>query len=244
MKPTLAIPFVLGASLWAATGSAATDCNHCGQEPMIFWGAGGEIDVTDEQWLSERPATLITWDSFAWIGDDDLKLRFEYEGETQDGKSNHEELRALLSWNISEFWDFQTGIRQDLIGDERTWAALGVHGMAPYFIESRAFAFFDQSANVSFRLEHDTDVALTQELFLKPHIQIDAYAQDIDEIAVGAGVASIEVGLQLRYEFSRKLAPYFDFVYERDLGETSLITQSLGDDPERTTIRVGLLFRL
>lgn len=244
MKPILAIPMLLSVSLAATASQAANTCNHCGHEPLVFWGAGAEIDVADEQWLSDENSTLTTWNGFAWIGDDDLKLRIEYEGEAHDGETGHEELRALLSWNVSEFWDLQSGIRQDLSGDQRTWAALGFHGMIPYFIESSAFVFVDQEAHVSFRLEHDIDFAITQDLFLKPHIELDAYAQDIDEDHVGAGIASVEIGVQLRYEFTRKFAPYIDIVYERDLGETSLITQSLGEEPERTTIRAGLLFRL
>ena len=211
---------------------------------MIFWGAGGEVDIADETWLSNETVTLVTWDSFAWVGDDDLKLRFEYEGEAHGSEKEREEFRALLSWNVSEFWDLQTGVRQDLSGDERTWAAFGLHGMIPYFIESSAFVYLDQDTNVSFRLEQDIDFAVTQEIFLKPHIELNAYAQDIDADGVGAGLATIEVGLQLRYEFTRKFAPYIDVVYERDLGETSTLTQSRGEDPERATIRAGLMFRL
>jgi len=38
---------------------------------------------------------------------------------------------------------------------------------------------------------------------------------------VGAGFADIDTGLRLRYEFSRKFAPYLGVVYEGKFGQTA-----------------------
>jgi copper resistance protein B len=44
----------------------------------------------------------------------------------------------------------------------------------------------------------------------------------------------------MRYEITRKFAPYVDLVWERQLGETASITRAAGEDVENTTLRVGL----
>ena len=91
---------------------------------------------------------------------------------------------------------------------------------------------------------YEMDFALTQDMFLQPQIKLEAYAQEIAALEVAEGLAKLELGLQLRYEFSRKFAPYVELVWERDLGETSSLRQALGEDVETTTVRAGLRFRL
>jgi copper resistance protein B len=211
---------------------------------MLFWGAGAEVGASEKDWLSDETGELVTWDSFAWIGDDDLKLRLEAEGEAEDGNVAKSELKAMLPWSLDEFWDLQTGMRFDLEEDGRTWAAIGVHGMAPYFIETDAHVFVDREGNVALNADLEVDFAITQEIFLQPRIGMEAYLQDMPQMDVGVGLASVEVGMQLRYEFTRKFAPYVEIVHERTLGETSIIEQAKGEDTESTTLRVGLRFRL
>ena len=120
----------------------------------------------------------------------------------------------------------------------------GFQGLAPHFFETEARLFVSEEADVAFRFEQTYDLPFTQRLILQPHIELNAYAQDIPELGVGAGIADVEAGLQLRFEFTRKFAPYADLVYERKLGETSQITRKSGEDVENTTIRLGLRIRL
>jgi len=223
---------------------ASPDSHHGMHEPLLFWGAGAEVGASQKDWLTDETGALVTWDAFAWIGDDDLKLRVEAEGEAEDGNVDHSELKAMLSWSLDEFWDLQTGMRFDLEEGGRTWAAIGVHGMAPYFVETDAHVFVDREGNVAFHGEYEVDFAITQEVFVQPRVGFEAYLQDMPELDVGAGLASIELGVQLRYEFTRKFAPYVEIVHERALGETSIIEQANDEDTESTTVRVGLRFRL
>jgi copper resistance protein B len=213
-------------------------------EPMLFWSAGADVDGSDAAWLDNGSGTLVTWDAFAWYGGDDVKLRLEAEGEALDGDVSSSELRAMLSWNASDFWDVQAGVQEDLAPDQVTWAFAGVQGLAPYFFETEARLFVSENADVALRLRQSFDILLTQSLILEPHADVIAYAQDIDRLGVGAGLSHVEAGLQLRYEFTRDVAPYIDLVTERDLGETSIITRHAGEDPSQTSLRVGLRIRL
>jgi len=226
------------------SGSAFAASEHGDHGAAIFWGAGAEVDGSDADWLTSDDGTLVTWDAYAWVGGDDVKLRIETEGESLDGDVEQSELRALVSWNVSEFWDVQAGLRHDFAPGDLTWAAVGVHGLAPYFFETDAHVFVSEDGDVALRAEQAIDIAVTQDLFIEPHVELNAFAQDVPELGIGAGVSSVEVGLQVRYEFSRKFAPYIDLVYERDLGETAIITRAAGEDVEATTLRLGLRVRL
>lgn len=235
-------PALLAAVLMSGSAFAASE--HAGHGSMIFWGAGGEVDASDLDWLTSDEGTLITWDGYAWIGGDDVKLRLEAEGDSVDGDVEQAELRAFISWNVSEFWDVQAGLRHDFEPSDLTWMAVGVHGLAPYFFETDAHVFVSEDGDVMLRVEQSIDIAVTQDLFLEPHLEVNTFAQDVPELGVGAGLSDIEIGLQLRYEFSRKFAPYLDLVYERALGETAGIVRAAGEDVEETTLRLGLRFRL
>ncbi|MEQ1866258.1 MAG: copper resistance protein B [Micropepsaceae bacterium] len=213
-------------------------------EPDIFWGAGAEVDGADNNWFDRRDGVLVNWNAYAWIGGDDLKVRLETEGEALDGDVESSEIRALISWNIASFWDLQTGLRVDTEPRGLGWVVLGVQGLAPYFFETDARVFLSEGGEAALRFEQTFDLLLTQRLILQPHIEVNVFAQDTPALGVGAGLSDIEAGMQLRYEVSRKFAPYVDVVYDRKLGETSQITRAAGGDPEAVTVRIGLKIRL
>jgi copper resistance protein B len=244
MRSLWLIPAAAASLAATAPGTAATEQFHEAHGSTLFWAGGIEADATSLDWLADGDKGTVThWDGFAWIGGDQTKLRLESEGKSHDGDVEEHSLKALLAFNIDEFWDLGAGLRFDLEDGGRTWAAVGLHGMVPFFIETDAFVFVDGDGNTALKLEHHMDIALTQDLFLQPQVKLEAFAQDIPEMDVAAGLAHLELGLQLRYEITRKFAPYVALVYERDLGETSQISQAMGEDVESTTIRAGLRLR-
>lgn len=242
------IPIMAGLLAFASTTAAFAAGPHSKNDPMeesvLFWGASAEIDGADNAWFERNNGALTNWDAYAWVGGDHVKVRLEAEGEALDGDVEASEIRALVSWNIATFWDLQVGIRYDTEPDGLGWTVLGVEGLAPYFFETDVHLFVSENGDAALRLEQTFDLLLTQRLILQPHIEANAYAQDIPELGVGAGLADIEAGLQLRYEFDRKFAPYVDVVYERKIGETSQIANTAGDDPEAVSIRFGLRIKL
>ena len=66
------------------------------------------------------------------------------------------------------------------------------------------------------------------------------FGQDVASAGVGAGLSDIDAGLQLRYEITRKFAPYLDLTIVREIGETAQITRSRGGDPEQAALRAGV----
>ncbi|MBM3566187.1 MAG: copper resistance protein B, partial [Alphaproteobacteria bacterium] len=139
-----------------------------------------------------------------------------------EGKLEKGEFQLLYGRPVSEFFEFQAGVRHDIKpGPQRTFAAFGVHGLAPYWIETDAFVFVSDDGDVSARIKGETDLRLTQKLVLQPALEANFAVQSVKANHVGSGVSSVGAGLRLRYEIGRKFAPYVGFNWERKLGQTA-----------------------
>lgn len=183
---------------------------------------------------------LVSWEGDAWIGGDVNKLWLKTEGEVHGGEAEKAELQALWSRNVATFWDVQAGVRHDFEPDQTSYLALGLQGLAPYHFETDVAGFLSEEGDVSFRLKQSFDVLLTQRLVLEPEVELNAFAQDVPEQDVGAGFSDVEAKLKLRYEITRKFAPYVEAAYERSLGETASIARAAGEEVDATSFRVGL----
>jgi copper resistance protein B len=187
-----------------------------------------------------RGDSVQSWDLDGWIGTDENKLWLKSEGERNDGKLEEAEVSALYSRNIATFWDAQAGIRYDTKPESTTYLTLGVNGLAPYYFETEAHLFISEYGDVSARLREENDFLITQKLILQPYAEINLFARDVPEQDVGAGIADGKIGLQTRYEITRKFAPYVDIHYGRKFGETSSIAKSNGEDNDELVGAVGL----
>ena len=134
----------------------------------------------------------------------------------------------------------QAGLRHDTQPQSTSYAVFGVEGLAPYFFETEAHLFVSDEGDVSARLREENDFLVTQRLILQPYAEVNLFAQDVPEQEIGAGIADGEIGLQTRYEFTRKFAPYIDVRYERKFGETSSIAKSNGEDNDDFIASLGL----
>lgn len=184
--------------------------------------------------------TVGSWDLDGWVGTDENKLWLKSEGEIEDGKAGEAEFWALYSRNISTFWDVQAGIRYDLEPESTAYLAVGFEGLAPYFFETEAHLFVSEHGNVSARLRQENDLLVTQQFILQPYLEANLFLQDAPESESGSGLGEAEIGLQARYEFSRRFAPYVDIRYGRKFGRTADIAQSEGEDPGALTSSVGV----
>jgi copper resistance protein B len=218
--------------IFSSSASAAELHDHGGQ---TFHAFTLEMDVGG----SDNGA-VAAWDFDGWIGGDDHKLWLKSEGERADGTLESAEFWTLYSRNVATFWDTQIGLRHDTQPQSTSYVVFGAQGLAPYYFETEAHAFLSDEGDVSVRAHIENDLLLTQKIILQPHAELNIFAQDVPDQDIGAGVSSGEIGLQTRYEFTRKIAPYIDFRYERKFGETSSIAKHHGEDPDNAVASVGL----
>ena len=116
----------------------------------------------------------------------------------------------------------------------------GLEGLAPYLFETEAHLFVSDSGDVSARIRQENDLLITQKLITQPYFELNLSAQDVPEQEIGAGITSGEIGIQTRYEITRKFAPYVDLRYERKFGETSTIAKKHGENQDDAIASVGL----
>nr|WP_231472138.1 copper resistance protein B [Novosphingobium sp. CECT 9465] len=185
------------------------------------------------------------WDGEAWYGGDvnRLTLKSEGEGEFRGGKAFMEtaEIQALYSRAIDPYWNLQAGVRYDFRPDpSRTYATIGIEGVAPYWFETEAAVFLSNKGEVLGRIEGYYDQRITQRLILQPRVEINLSAQDVPETRIGAGITNAEFGLRLRYELKREFAPYIGISYDRRMGRTADFARADGENVSATSFVLGV----
>jgi copper resistance protein B len=188
----------------------------------------------------QRGEGVASWDLDGWVGTDVNKLWLKSEGSIEDGEVHEAELWALYSRNVSTYWDAQVGIRYDVEPQGHTFLALGMNGLAPYFFETEAHLFIRDDGALSARLRQENEWLLTNKLIMQPYAEVNLSGEDDPELGIGSGLTSGKIGLQTRYEFSRKFAPYFDISYEQKFGGTADYARDHGEDPDATTLTAGI----
>ncbi|WP_256581914.1 copper resistance protein B, partial [Pseudomonas sp. MPR-AND1A] len=85
-------------------------------------------------------------------------------------------MEALWAHALLPFWDTQMGVRYDFSrGPTRTWAALGVQGISPFWFDVEATAYVGEAGRTAARLKAEYDIYLTQRLILRPEIEMNLY---------------------------------------------------------------------
>lgn len=162
--------------------------------------------------------TGLRWDSRSWIGGDRNRIVFRTEGEAVDGILDVAEAHLLYGRAIGRWWDLVAGVRFDARpSPAHTWAAIGIQGLAPQFIDVQATAFIGQSGHLAARIEAEYELLLTQRLVLQPLVELSLSGRDDPDRGIGAGLSTGEVGFRLRYEIRRELAPYAGLVWHKKL---------------------------
>ncbi|MBI4774698.1 MAG: copper resistance protein B [Deltaproteobacteria bacterium] len=187
----------------------------------------------------------LFWDVQAWGGTDYSKLWFKSEGFWLFDKETFEEagVELFYSRNIATFWDLQAGVRHDFEPHPtRTFAALGIEGLARYWFEVDVTAYISQDGDLSANLEAEYDLLLSQRLILQPRFEIDVAVQEVEELSIGQGINDIELGARLRYEIRREFAPYIGVSWSRKLGETADLAEADGESIETTSLVAGIKF--
>ena len=187
-----------------------------------------KVMLDELEWRASDDA--VGWDAAAWHGGDLNKAWASVEGEREDGASH---ARVELVWDrvATRWWNTRAGVRLDTgDGPSRTWAAVGVAGLAPGFIEVEASAYVGESGRTALRLHAEYDLLLTQRLVLRPDIEINLYGSDDPERRLGSGLSDADAGLRLRYEMRREIAPYVGVSWTRRFGDTADYARASGGD--------------
>jgi copper resistance protein B len=186
------------------------------------------FDQLEGRWNGSN--TEFRWEGQGWVGTDYDKLWIKSEGTLSNGALEDGQDQFLYSRAITTYFDLQGGLRSDLDSrPTRNWAALGIQGLAPYFFDLELTGFVSGEGHLAAKLEASYDLLLTNRLILQPQIEVNLYSKADPARLVGAGFSDIDTGLRLRYEISRKLAPYIGVVYQGKFGQTASYAKRAGE---------------
>ncbi len=182
-----------------------------------------------------------SWKTQGWLGTDLHRVWLRSEGERDDGRLEHADVELLYGRPVSPWWDLLAGVRHDMDGGgTRDFLAVGVQGLAPYKIEVAATAYVGESGRTAARIELEYETRLTGRLILQPSIEADLYGRDDPRRGLGPGLSTLESGLRLRYEFTRRFAPYVGVVREHAFGGTADLRRADGHPAADTRFVAGL----
>lgn len=196
------------------------------------------------EYRAHKGANGYAWEGEGWFGGDINRFAFKTEGEGEvGGPLESAELQALYRRALNPWFNVEAGVRQDFRpSPQRTYAVVGIEGLAPYWFEVGAQAFLSHKGDAHLRLEGSYDQRITQRLILQPAAEVNVAAQDVPDLGIGSGVSDIELGLRLRYEFAREFAPYVGVHWERKLGDTARYARAAGEGASATSLVMGIRF--
>jgi copper resistance protein B len=181
------------------------------------------------------------WEGEAWAGTDSNRIMLKSEGTVSNGSVEDGQQELLYARPISTYFNVQGGMRYDLDSRPgRGWAAFGIEGLAPQFFHVSAAGYASDEGHFAAKLEGSYDLLLSQTLILQPQAEMNFYSKDDPARQIGSGLSDIDLGLRLRYEISRKFAPYIGFTYENKFGGSADFARAAGEHPSDLRFVAGI----
>ncbi|MEZ5318133.1 MAG: copper resistance protein B [Vicinamibacterales bacterium] len=195
------------------------------------------------EWQADGSERGASWDTRGWIGRDLDRFWFRTDGHADGGRVGDAYADLLYGRAIARWWDVVAGVRQDVRpGPARTWAAIGIQGLAPYWFEVEGTAYVGTGGRTHFRFEGEYELLLSNRLILQPLVEIEVYGKSDPERGIGTGLSQVDAGLRVRYELRRELAPYLGVTWDRKFFGTADAARAAGERTGGARFVVGLRF--
>lgn len=184
----------------------------------------------------------LRWEGEGWAGGDLDRLWLKSEGEVTRGIVADAQQELYYDRPVTPYFDLQAGGRYDLDSLRgRGWAALGFEGFAPYYATVSATLYASDRGHYAAKLQASDEIRFTQRLILEPQAELNLYSRsDRARRTGGSGVSDLDAGLRLRYEISRKVAPYAGLTYERRFAPTADLVRSAGEHADDLRFTAGV----
>ncbi len=203
------------------------------KQALTSWGMQFE---ELEYRYSDDDEELGVWSADFFYGTDELKVRWLTKGEYAIEEQAYEGLENQLVGQIpiSDFFDAKAGVRFDTPeGPDRTYAVLGVTGLAPQWFEIDANLYVSNEGETSAELDAEYELLLSNYWILSAALDATVAFSEDREIGVGKGLVSTETGLRLSYDLiDRSFSPYVGVVHERKYGDTADFAEAGGGSTE------------
>lgn len=186
------------------------------------------------------------WDALGWYGGDKHRLWIKSGGERYSSSrtGGQADVQALYGKLISPFFDLQAGVRYEkhyeTTTPQRVFAVVGLQGMTPGRFDIEPAFFVSNKGKTSMRFTGTYDTSVTQRLILQPRFETEIAFQRDSEFGVPRGVNDVEIGLRLRYEARREMAPYIGVTFRQSFDATANLVSREGGVPNALEFVIGL----
>lgn len=193
------------------------------------------------EWQTGAGESSAHWDANGWVGGDLSRFWFRTSGEMTRGDLHEAGVDLLYGRAVAPWWDVVVGLRQDVRpGPARTWAAIGIQGLAPYWFEVAATAYLGSGGRTWLRVQTEYELLATNRVILRPSVALDVHGAADPERGIGAGLSTLEAGVRVRYELRRELAPYAGILWHRTFFGTADAARASGDGAGGASFVFGL----
>jgi copper resistance protein B len=200
-----------------------------------------KVLVDQLEWRNTDQGSAAVWEAEGWYGGDYNKLWVRTEGEKTGASTEDARIEGLWYRTLTRWWDFQAGIRQDFGGGPgRTWAAVGVQGLAPQWFDVEATLYVGEQGRTAARVKSEYELLITQRFILQPEAEVNLYGKSDPARQIGSGVSDLDVGIRARYELRRELAPYIGVSWHRRFGSTADLVSAAGGTVSDVQFLAGL----
>ncbi len=208
-----------------------------GNDPLM------SLAVKRLEWQHGNENNQGAYDIEGWWGDDWNRAVLKAEGEI----SNHSlsDARTELLWRrpLTTFWNTELGVRQDSgYTNNRTWAALGINGIAPYWLHLDTTLYARDQSQTELILTGEYDWRITQQLVLQPRVEMSLYSKNDRSNDIGEGLSQIQSSVRLRYEINRQFAPYLGVENNHAYGKTADLLNSSNQKSNQSYAVAGVMF--
>jgi len=247
MRLPLALCALLLSTPLAAAVPGAGDVPPAWPDPIEDDARYGLLLIDRLEYSDNEGPNTLNWEALGWFGGDVNRLWLNTDGKQRLQGAGREIERLDVSYGrlIAPFWDLQLGLGTQRIDGpgpdaERYSVVASLVGLAPGWFEVDANLRLSEAGGVSANLEAEYELLLTQRLVLQPRFETLVASERVPAFGVGEGLNSVALGLRLRYEIRRQLAPYLGLQWTRRYGESADLARAENEAIADTAWVAGL----
>lgn len=197
--------------------------------------AAWSVRINQLEQLKDDENTTVS-EGVAWYGSDSQRLRLTWDIE-HNQQDSHQNISLAWQKPLDSFWNYEWGVAYQA---EQTWLKVNINGLMPYKFEVDGSLLLDEQGHSMLILEGDYDLRFTQRLVLQPSLKTTLNGKEHAQHQQGSGLAELQTGLRLRYDLTRRFAPYLGVQQHDFFGKTADLRAQQGQTNHETTWLAGV----
>ena len=197
--------------------------------------AAWSVRINQLEQLNDDENTTVS-EGVAWYGSDSQRLRLTWDIE-HNQQDSHQDISLAWQKPLDSFWNYEWGVAYQA---EQTWLKMNINGLMPYKFEVDGSLLLDEQGHSMLILEGDYDLRFTQRLVLQPSLKTTLNGKEHAQHQQGSGLAELQTGLRLRYDLTRRFAPYLGVQQHDFFGKTADLRAQQGQTNHETTWLAGV----